>query len=85
VRLLWLLHAASYLRAVPNALQAASLDLADAPTHYESVRAGYGHVFLDQVQNAFDFIDQFPHLGLVRVISVRDMTKREREVYRSHE
>ena len=48
---------------MPKALEAASFELADAANQYETARAGYGHVFLDQVQEAFDFIDRFPLLG----------------------
>jgi hypothetical protein len=53
---------------VPDILEAAAREMTLAAVQYEDLRAGYGQRFLDEVQNAFGFIDRFPLMGSPRLL-----------------
>ena len=56
--------------AVPEILELAARELGDTAAWYEEQRPGYGSLFLEEAETAFEFIDGSPLAGPPWVLDV---------------
>lgn len=51
----------------------ADAEIADAAEYLEDHRAGYGYLFLDELQRAVDYLDQYPESMQFKFGQMREM------------